>query len=51
MVHTGIFSEETGRPQPLRFSVSVRMKPIAHYDPETSLDASTLCRSDVSPAW
>ena len=40
MVHTGIFSEETGRPQPLRFSVSVRMKPIAHYDPDTPLDAS-----------
>ena len=40
MVHTGIYSEETGKPQPLRFSVSVRMKPIAHYDPDTSLDAS-----------
>ncbi len=40
MVHTGIYSEETGRPQPLRFSVSLRMKPIERYDPETSLDAS-----------
>ena len=40
MVHTGIFSEETGRPQPLRFSVAVTLKPIAHYDSETSLDAS-----------
>ncbi len=40
MVHTGIYSEETGRPQPLRFSVAVRMKPIPHYDPDTSLDAS-----------
>jgi 7,8-dihydroneopterin aldolase/epimerase/oxygenase len=40
MVHTGIYSEETGRPQPLRFSVQVRMKPIPHYDPDTSLDAS-----------
>jgi len=40
MVHTGIFSEETGKPQPLRFSVSVRMKPIEHYDADTSLDAS-----------
>ena len=40
MVHTGIFSEETGKPQPLRFSVSVRMTPAAHYDPDTSLDAS-----------
>jgi dihydroneopterin aldolase len=40
MVHTGIYSEETGKPQPLRFSVSVRMKPVARYDPDTSLDAS-----------
>ena len=40
MVHTGIYSEETGRPQPLRFSVSVRMKPIEHYEADTSLDAS-----------
>src|SRR5690606_15068068 len=37
MVHTGIFSEETGRPQPLRFSVAVTLKPIPHYDAETSL--------------
>jgi len=40
MVHTGIYSEETGRPQPLRFSVAVRLKPVAHFDPDTSLDAS-----------
>ena len=40
LVHTGIYSEETGQPQPLRFTVQVRMKPIAHYDPDTSLDAS-----------
>ena len=40
LVHTGIYSEETGQPQPLRFSVSVRMKPIPRYDPDTSLDAS-----------
>jgi dihydroneopterin aldolase len=40
MVHTGIFSEETGRPQPLRFSVGVRLAPIAHYGADTSLDAS-----------
>ena len=40
MVHTGIYSEETGKPQPLRFSVAVRMRPVAHYDPDTSLDAS-----------
>jgi len=40
MVHTGIYSEETGRPQPLRFTVQVRLTPIPHYDAETSLDAS-----------
>lgn len=40
MVHTGIYSEETGRPQPLRFTVQVRMKPIPHYDADTSLNAS-----------
>ncbi len=40
MVHTGIYSEETGRPQPLRFTVQVRMKPIERYEAETPLDAS-----------
>ena len=40
MVHTGIFSEETGRPQPLRFTVQAQLKPIPHFDPDTSLDAS-----------
>jgi len=40
LVHTGIYSEETGQPQPLRFSVAVRMRPIARYLPQTSLDAS-----------
>ena len=40
LVHTGIYSEETGQPQPLRFTVQVRLKPIPHYDAETSLDAS-----------
>jgi len=39
-VLTGIYSEETGRPQPLRFSVTVRMKPAPHYEPDTPLDAS-----------
>jgi dihydroneopterin aldolase len=39
-VHTGIYSEETGQPQPLRFTVRVQLKPIAHYDADTSLDAS-----------
>jgi dihydroneopterin aldolase len=40
MVHTGIFSEETGRPQPLRFTVQAQLKPIPHFDADTSLDAS-----------
>ena len=40
LVHTGIYSEETGRPQPLRFTVRVKLKAIPHYDPDTSLDAS-----------
>ena len=40
MVHTGIYSEETGRPQPLRFTVRVKLKAIPHYHPDTSLDAS-----------
>jgi dihydroneopterin aldolase len=40
LVHTGIYSEETGQPQPLRFTVQVRMRAIAHYDADTSLDAS-----------
>jgi len=37
---TGIYSEETGQPQPLRITISVRMKPIEHYAPETPLSAS-----------
>jgi 7,8-dihydroneopterin aldolase/epimerase/oxygenase len=40
MVHTGIYSEETGKPQPLRFTVGVQLRPIPHYDADTSLDAS-----------
>ena len=40
LVHTGIYSEETGRPQPLRFTIQVRMKPFDRYEPDTPLDAS-----------
>ena len=40
MVHTGIYSEETGRPQPLRFTVRVKLKAQDRYEPGTSLDAS-----------
>lgn len=39
-VLTGIYSEETGRPQPLRFTISVRLKPAPRYEPDTPLDAS-----------
>ena len=39
-VLTGIYSEETGKPQPLRFSIRARMKPLASYAPDTTLDAS-----------
>ena len=40
MVHTGIYSEETGRPQPLRFTVRLKLKVEPHYDADTPLDAS-----------
>ena len=40
LVHTGIYSEETGKPQPLRFTVRVRMKPADRYAPDTPLQAS-----------
>jgi dihydroneopterin aldolase len=40
LVHTGIYSEETGRPQPLRFTIRVKLKACPRYDPDTSLDAS-----------
>lgn len=39
-VLTGIYSEETGKPQPLRFSIAVRLKPAARYTPDTPLGAS-----------
>ena len=39
-VLTGIYSEETGKPQPLRFTIKVRMKPLPHYDADTSLEDS-----------
>jgi len=40
-IHTGIYSEETGRPQPLRFTVQVKLKcPVERYDAETPLSAS-----------
>jgi 7,8-dihydroneopterin aldolase/epimerase/oxygenase len=39
-VLTGIYSEETGRPQPLRFTITVQLKPAPHYAPDTPLNAS-----------
>ncbi|KHL26424.1 dihydroneopterin aldolase [Croceibacterium mercuriale] len=39
-VHTGIYSEETGKPQPLRFTVTVELKPAERYAPDTPLSAS-----------
>ena len=39
-VYTGIYSEETGKPQPLRFTVRARLKALPFYDAETSLDDS-----------
>ena len=39
-VLTGIYSEETGKPQPLRITVSAQMKPAHRFDPDTPLSAS-----------
>ncbi|MCZ8325984.1 MAG: dihydroneopterin aldolase [Sphingomonadaceae bacterium] len=39
-VLTGIYSEETGRPQPLRFTIQVKLKVAERYAPDTPLAAS-----------
>ncbi|MDZ4308433.1 dihydroneopterin aldolase [Allopontixanthobacter sp.] len=39
-VLTGIYSEETGKPQPLRISMAVTLKCADRYDPETPLEVS-----------
>ena len=39
-VLTGIYSEETGRPQPLRFTITVQLACAPHYAPDTPLSAS-----------
>jgi len=39
-VLTGIYSEETGKPQPLRITVQARYRVARRYDPDTPLDAS-----------
>lgn len=39
-VLTGIYSEETKLPQPLRISIAVEMTPVDRYAPDTKLAAS-----------
>ena len=39
-VLTGIYSEETGKPQPLRITIEARIKPLDRYDPDTPLAES-----------
>lgn len=39
-VLTGIYSEETGKPQPLRFTIQVRLRVADKYEPETALEDS-----------
>ena len=39
-VLTGIYSEETGRAQPLRFTVSVRFRAAAHFPADAPLSES-----------
>jgi len=39
-VLTGIYSEETGRPQPLRITIQVRLKIADRYLPDSPLSAS-----------
>lgn len=39
-VLTGIYSEETGQPQPLRISIAVRLKAAEQYLPDTPLSES-----------
>lgn len=39
-VLTGIYSEETGKPQPLRISIAARYDVAESYEPDTPLDAS-----------
>jgi len=39
-VLTGIYSEETGKPQPLRISIAADLRMAARYDPTTPLSES-----------
>ena len=36
-VLTGIYSEETGKPQPLRFTIRAKLRALGHYAPDTPL--------------
>ena len=55
-VLTGIYSEETGKPQPLRITISARLTIADHYAPDTPLEASKnymdlkFAASDALPA-
>ena len=55
-VLTGIYSEETGKAQPLRFTIRVWMRPLPRYDAETPLSDSKnymdlkFAASDALPA-
>lgn len=39
-VLTGIYSEETGKPQPLRITIQAQLKVADHFAPDTPLSAS-----------
>lgn len=39
-VLTGIYSEETGKPQPLRITIQAKIKIADRYDPDTPLEES-----------
>jgi dihydroneopterin aldolase len=39
-VLTGIYSEETGKPQPLRITIQAKLKVADHFAPDTPLSAS-----------
>jgi 7,8-dihydroneopterin aldolase/epimerase/oxygenase len=39
-IHTGIYSEETGRSQPLRITIQAKLKVADRYAPDTPLSAS-----------
>lgn len=39
-VLTGIYSEETGKPQPLRITIQAQMRIAERYEPDTPLEAS-----------